>query len=62
MSVTTALPLAAADRCDRCGAQALLRATMPSGLDVLLCNHHGVANEAALAAQGATFDRAVVPA
>jgi hypothetical protein len=37
--------LTAADRCDRCGAQAYVRATMGSGLDLLLCAHHYHANE-----------------
>ena len=33
-------PLAAADRCDRCGAQAYIRVTLASG-DLLFCAHHG---------------------
>ena len=33
-------PLTAADRCDRCGAQAYIRATMPSGGELLFCAHH----------------------
>jgi ribosomal protein S14 len=41
----TAGPLTAADRCDRCGAQAYVRATMTSGLDLLLCAHHFRENE-----------------
>jgi hypothetical protein len=32
--------LTAADRCDSCGAQAYIRATMTSG-DLLFCAHHG---------------------
>lgn len=43
-----ASPLTAADRCDRCGAQAFVRATMESGLDLLLCAHHFRENEARL--------------
>ncbi len=43
-----ASPLTATDRCDRCGAQAYIRATMASGFDLLLCNHHFVENEAQL--------------
>jgi hypothetical protein len=42
--VTTALapsPLTAADRCDRCGAQAYLRAVLASGGELLFCAHHG---------------------
>jgi len=40
--------LAATDRCDRCGAQAYVRATMESGFDLLLCAHHFRENEARL--------------
>lgn len=32
--------LSAADRCDRCGAQAYVRATLPGGSALLFCNHH----------------------
>ncbi|HKC29803.1 MAG TPA: hypothetical protein VKB75_17440 [Jatrophihabitans sp.] len=41
-------PLSAADRCDRCGAQAYVRATMESGLDLLWCAHHFRENETRL--------------
>ncbi|MDQ1628397.1 MAG: hypothetical protein QOI54_2141 [Actinomycetota bacterium] len=41
-------PLTAADRCDRCGAQAYIRVTMPSGGELLFCAHHGRAHEAKL--------------
>jgi len=43
-----AIELTAADRCDRCGAQAYVRATMESGFDLLLCAHHFHENEARL--------------
>jgi hypothetical protein len=43
-----ASPLTAADRCDRCGAQAYVRATMVSGFDLLLCAHHFRQNETRL--------------
>jgi len=33
-------PLTAVDRCDSCGAQAYIRAVMPSG-ELLFCAHHG---------------------
>jgi hypothetical protein len=49
--VTTTLdasPLAATDRCDRCGAQAYVRATMVSGSELLFCAHHWHENETAL--------------
>jgi hypothetical protein len=41
--VTTALAptLTAADRCDRCGARAYVRARLNSGGELLFCAHHG---------------------
>ena len=33
--------LSAADRCDRCGAQAYVRARLSSGGELLFCAHHG---------------------
>ena len=62
-------PATLADRCDAsavvggangrtgrgaCGAQALIRAVLPSGKDLVFCAHHGREHEAALAAAGAT--------
>ncbi|NPC95290.1 hypothetical protein HOQ23_00720 [Nocardioides sp. zg-DK7169] len=42
--MTTALapstPLTAADRCDRCGAQAYLRVELQTGGELLFCAHH----------------------
>jgi hypothetical protein len=32
--------LIAADRCDRCGAQAYVRVLLPSRLELLFCAHH----------------------
>jgi hypothetical protein len=32
--------LTAADRCDRCGAAARVRAVLPSGGELLFCGHH----------------------
>jgi hypothetical protein len=32
--------LNAADRCDRCGAQAYVRVTMTNGFELLFCAHH----------------------
>jgi hypothetical protein len=40
--------LSAADRCDRCGARAYLRAVLPSGSALLFCAHHAREHEAAL--------------
>jgi hypothetical protein len=34
-------PLTAADRCDRCGAQAYVRVVLASGGELLFCAHHG---------------------
>ena len=33
-------PLNAVDRCDRCGAQAYVRATLVNGGELLFCGHH----------------------
>lgn len=33
-------PLTAFDRCDRCGAQALVRVLLISGGDLVFCGHH----------------------
>ncbi len=38
-SVIEVTPLTAADRCDRCGAQAYLRVQLESG-ELLFCAHH----------------------
>jgi hypothetical protein len=46
--VTTAVApgrsLTAADRCDRCGAQAYIRVELSSGGELLFCAHHGRAH------------------
>ena len=39
-AVATSTPLTAADRCDRCGAQAYLRVELLSGGELLFCAHH----------------------
>jgi hypothetical protein len=36
--------LTLADRCDRCGAAAKVRAVLPSGGELLFCGHHGRAH------------------
>lgn len=52
--VPTAAPtLTLMDRCDSCGAQAFLRATMPSGTSLLFCGHHGNSHRPALLVAGA---------
>lgn len=48
MTTPIASPLTATDRCDRCGAQAYVRVTLESGLDLLFCAHHWHDNEPAL--------------
>jgi hypothetical protein len=48
--VTAALAssLTAADRCDRCGAQAYVRVTLTGGAELLFCAHHGRVHSDAL--------------
>jgi hypothetical protein len=38
--VLDSTPLNALDRCDRCGAQAYMRAVMANGFELLFCGHH----------------------
>ncbi|SIR86637.1 DUF7455 domain-containing protein [Williamsia sterculiae] len=47
-------PLTAADRCDRCGAAARVRADLPAGGLLLFCRHHFTEHEARLVDLGAT--------
>ena len=49
MTAALATPLTSADRCDRCGAQAYVRARLESGLELLFCAHHGREHQAKLA-------------
>jgi len=35
------VPLNALDRCDRCGAQAYVRAVLLNGGELMFCAHHG---------------------
>lgn len=44
MTTAVAPALSAADRCDRCGAQAYLRVELSSGGELLFCAHHGRAH------------------
>ena len=46
-------PLTALDRCDRCGAQAYVRAVLAGGGDLLFCAHHGRKFSESLRANGA---------
>ena len=54
-ALTEPAPLTAADRCDRCGAQAYVRATLPGGTDLLFCGHHGNAHRPSLLVAGAAI-------
>ena len=47
--------LTAADRCDRCGAQAYVRATLPAGTELLFCGHHGNEHRPSLLVAGASL-------
>ena len=49
MAAALATSLTSADRCDRCGAQAYVRARLASGGVLLFCAHHGRAHRAKLA-------------
>ncbi|GAB77613.1 DUF7455 domain-containing protein [Austwickia chelonae] len=49
METALASTLTAADRCDRCGAQAYVRARMASGGELLFCAHHARQHLPALA-------------
>ena len=44
-TVTDNQHLTAADRCDRCGAQAYLHVTLASGGELLFCTHHARKHE-----------------
>lgn len=44
MNSTLTPELTAADRCDRCGAQAYVRARLADGLELHFCAHHGRAH------------------
>ncbi len=47
-STLTRPQLTASDRCDRCGAAALVRAVLPSGGELLFCGHHAREHESRL--------------
>ena len=48
-------PLRATDRCDRCGAQAYIRAMLADGGELLFCAHHGRKHVDALKSRGAAI-------
>jgi hypothetical protein len=47
--------LTRADRCDRCAAAARVRATLPSGAELLFCQHHANEHEARLVKMAAVL-------
>lgn len=47
-TIAPAAELTALDRCDRCGARAVVRATLASGGELLFCGHHARKYEAKL--------------
>jgi hypothetical protein len=49
------VPITASDRCDRCGARAYIRVTLPGGGELLFCAHHGRAHTPALRARDAVI-------
>lgn len=53
-TLTTPATLTAADRCDRCGAAASVRAVLPSGGELLFCGHHANEHAARLEQMAAT--------
>ncbi len=55
MTTTLASPLTAADRCDRCGAQAYVRVLLGSGGELMFCAHHGREHAPALAERSAVI-------
>ena len=49
-------PLNALDRCDRCGAQAYVRAVMSNGFELLFCGHHAKKYQEGLATSASRID------
>ena len=49
-TTTTAVAVSPAERCDRCGARAAVRAVLPGGADLVFCAHHGREHAAKLKA------------
>jgi hypothetical protein len=57
MNATLASPeLTRADRCDRCGAAARVRAKLPSGGELLFCQHHANEHETKLVELAAVLE------
>lgn len=47
-SLARTRPFAVAERCDRCGAKAKVRAVLTNGGELLFCGHHARAHEDSL--------------
>ncbi|MGH3674695.1 MAG: DUF7455 domain-containing protein [Mycobacterium sp.] len=63
MNATLTSPeLTSADRCDRCGAAARVRAKLPSGAELLFCRHHANKHEAKLIELAAVLEAAPLDA
>ena len=57
MNATLTSPeLTKADRCDRCGAAARVRAKLASGAELLFCMHHANKHQAKLTEQSAVLE------
>jgi hypothetical protein len=54
-STDVASELTSLDRCDSCGAQAYVRATMPAGGVLLFCAHHASKHREKLTGLGAQW-------
>ncbi|MBV8346118.1 MAG: hypothetical protein JOZ49_00860 [Mycolicibacterium sp.] len=62
MTATLTSPeLTRADRCDRCGAAARVRAKLPSGGELLFCQHHANEHEARLIESAAVLEVSASP-
>jgi hypothetical protein len=57
----TGSPLTRADRCDRCGAAARVRAKLPSGAELLFCQHHANEHETRLLELAAVLEVSDAP-
>jgi hypothetical protein len=53
--------LTRADRCDRCGAAARVRAKLPSGGELLFCQHHANEHETKLIELAAVLEVSDAP-
>lgn len=61
MNATLTSPeLTRADRCDRCGAAARVRALLPSGAMLLFCQHHANEHEAKLVELAAVLESSAI--